>query len=186
MVEPSKRGKRIRRVIVIGLVAFAMPGCGGSSSDQTASAGDTPTTTTTIVDRAAVDRLIDLTVNGAKALQNLGKGGDSSHVVLSAFRLVGSDYSYVVDTLDQRPPAGLPSEVARSVALDLRRFVAGVDEVVRCFERAADSPFSGSADSCKVIVNETVDRATVAGTAISELVPYGSRSLSEVLAQFKN
>lgn len=176
----------IRIGLAAGIAVVAMAaGCGGGGSNP--SANSTPTApaavvaTTTqspppTVDRESVDTSINYVIRGVRVLAKLH---GSLYDILAQYQEAEADLKASISTLNPTPD-GVPSVKARAARTDLQVLASSLDAVRQCFQNEAGS-FGG--DNCAGASKAVNKDATRAGQAIRVLVPYGSRSLSDVLAK---
>lgn len=157
-------------IVLILIIGLFLAGCGSGSSNNEEQ------TTTGTLDKARVDKLIDLAIDALQRFDSLQ--GKSEPDQVAEFKLATADFNSIARQLRTDRPSGIPDSVARDVADDSDSFATAVQAESDCLQQSDPSV----SDPCAGVDSTANDRAKKVGEALSELVPYGTRTKQEVLS----
>jgi hypothetical protein len=174
-MQPMLGGRCVRTLTMFAIAVLALGACGGDSKAATPPRPRQTTTTTTPVDTAIVDGAIDNVVDALKVLNHLNV--TSVPDLLAQFQVATGDLRAATATLEHGV-SGVPDSAIEPNIAALTSMAASLDAAVGCFRSV--SPLDPA--PCSSTSSLVGERATAAGTAMAKLIPYGTRSSTEVVA----
>jgi hypothetical protein len=184
MVRARRHTAGLLRVVAAGVgLAVLLLGCGGGDADDgeaTSSPSTTPAdapTPNSNVDVASVDQVLDVIIDSAAHVAAIG----NSLNVPEKLRLAARDAQRGADQL-AGGIEGVPDEVIDDTQDALLGYGEALDDLRSCIERAIDSREADVATECTH--DPVAMRAATAElvNSMQSLVPFGSRTLAEVVA----
>jgi len=155
-----------RIVLFTSLASLALLGSGCAQDNDTATANEETLT---------ADEVLQIYVDGLQPLQTVGETDGNP----------ATEFREVVDTLTPLVAPltegidGVPSDVTNDAAVATGALTVSMDLVVDCL---SDSTFG---DECDPLVANAVTLAQSLGEAMSELVPYSSWTVEELLSELR-
>lgn len=155
-----------RVMLFASFVSLALLGSGCAQGSETSS----PTEETLSADEA-----LQTFVDGLQPLQSLGETDGNP---ATEFRKVTDTLNPLVAPLTEGID-GVPSDITTEAAVATGAMTVSMDLVVDCL---SDSAFG---DECDPLVANAVTQAQSLGEAMSELVPYSSWTIEELLSEMR-
>jgi len=155
-----------RVILLASFVSLALLGSACAQDSDTSS----PTEET-----LSADDVLQIYVDGLEPLQTLGETDGNP---ATEFREVTDTLNPLVAPLTEGID-GVPSDVTTDAAVATGALTVSMDLVVDCL---SDSAFG---DECDPLVANAVTQAQSLGQAMSELVPYSSWTVEELLSELQ-
>jgi hypothetical protein len=165
-----------RRAVAL-LIGLLLSACGGSDGATSSTAA--VTTTSQQVDRERVDQAIDAAIEAGNLLGDLSDSDLSPREMIQIFKSAAGAYEQAATQLWPDIPAGMPSSVARKSSTRFSTTAGMLADYQECLQEIVDT---GALLVCDLYGAELSKAGQKTGTAVVELVPYGSRSGDEVRA----
>jgi hypothetical protein len=162
---------RVTAGFALALTTIAAAGCGSGSADRPA---PVPTSSTSI-DRAAVDAALGHVLTGLRAVSAPSSGPGQAVIVASARQAAAQLRAAAASLVP--PPTGVPSAVASPVATRLTKVAGLMAQTASCLA-ALPAVTAGSATSCSQPLRDADSLTPQLAHDLISLAAYGSSSPS--------
>jgi len=134
-----------------------------------------------VVDRPAVDAIVDRAIEAVHSLRDLGQAGALPSMI-ATLDVASDDFDNAGKQLWPRPPSGVPESTARDVSSKFESVASAIKEAAACLSQFASNPLVHGGSDCEGADRIAAQKGVTAGEAIADLVPYGSRTREDVQA----